>query len=263
MGVQTAGIVRASYPRLLLHVAALALVASGCASIESELRPRPVAGISDAAIVYVADGAGNFQIASRSLRAVVNKDGYPIRVKTWKWSHGYGRVIADQVCFEHAKAEGRRLAEEVVARHDRHPDTPIYLVGHSAGSAVVVTALEHLPAGIVDRAILLSPSLSTCYDLEPALAAVKRGIHVFYSQHDYWYLGMVTGLLGTSDRRWCCSSGRYGFDAPARGPATGLYAKLFQRAWHPTDVHVGNFGGHYGNYQPDFLRTRVVPLLQP
>jgi pimeloyl-ACP methyl ester carboxylesterase len=244
-------------------VFALSLFAPGCAAAQAQLIANPVPDITTPAVVFVADGAGNFQAASRTLRAVAESDGYPLRIVTFKWSHGYGRVLADQVCYAHARAEGKRLADEVQAYHAQHPDTPIYLVGHSAGSTVVLTALENLPAGVVDRGIMLSPAVSRHYDLRPALAAVQSGLYVHYSAHDYWYLGFFTSLLGTSDRHWDTSSGRQGFQVPTEGEDFQLFTKLYQRGWQPGDVQLGNLGGHYGTYQPEFLRTHIVPLLQP
>src|SRR5581483_10928128 len=71
----------------LLMLVILAL--PGCVSAQS-LVPHPVPDLTAPATVFVADGAGNFQIASRNLRAVVQCDGYPLQIITFDWSHGYG-----------------------------------------------------------------------------------------------------------------------------------------------------------------------------
>lgn len=246
---------------------ALALVAlSGCSTFTTvdyaRMRANPVPGIQTPAAVFVADGAGNFQVASQTLRAVARADGYPLEVICFDWSHGYLRMLADQVDYPHARSEGRKLAELIAGYRAVHPDTPVYLMGHSAGAMVILTALEELPPCTIDGAVLLSPSVSALYDVRPALQAIKDGLHVFYSHDDYLYLGVVTRLLGTSDRRWTSSSGRVGF-LVAPVCYGGEMAKLSQRAWRPEDAALGNNGGHFGNYQPDFLRHHVVPLLQP
>jgi pimeloyl-ACP methyl ester carboxylesterase len=247
--------------RRALALSLLCLLVSGCAT--APLAPPSLAGAPAGAMVFAADGAGNFQAASRTLRAVSRSAKCPLQVETVNWSHGYGRVVADQLCYTRSRGEGKRLAASVLDYHAQHPGVPIYLVGHSAGSAVVLAALEDLPPGLVDRAVLLSPSVSTGYDLRPALAAVDRGLYVYYSKHDYWYLGFVTGVLGTADRRWTSASGRYGFQVPPEGADASLYSKLYQRSWQPGDMQLGNLGGHYGSYQPEFLRAYIVPLLQP
>lgn len=237
-----------------------ALLVAGCASVP----PRPSelpAEQAPRSVVFVADGAGNFQAASRQLRRTVRRGRLPIAVQTHEWSHGYGRIIADQVHFQHALGEGQRLAARVKEYHDQHPNMPIYLFGHSAGSAVVLAAAEALPAGVVDRVVLLSPSLSASYDVCPTLRNVRRGLHVFYSPLDWWYLGIYTHVIGTCDRRWNAASGLVGFRVDPQRCDPADLAKLHQRSWQPLDEFLGNFGGHYGSYQPNFLRVHVMPLL--
>ena len=237
------------------------LLAVGCAT----LRPTPpgpgsVAPADCRSTVFVADGAGNFQIASNMLRKLARSSGAPVEVVTYEWSHGYGRMVADQLGYRYARDQGKGLAAAVVAYHAAHPDRPIHLLGHSAGSTVVMAALEELPPDLVERAVLLSPSLSACYEVRPALRHVKSGLYVFYSPYDYWYLGVITRLVGTADRRWTATSGRVGFAVDPADEETWLYRKLYQRAWQPEDRELGNNGGHYGNYQPAFMRLHVLPL---
>ncbi len=181
---------------------------------------------------------------------------------TVEWSHGFGRIIADQVGYAHARLQGEKLAQIVCQYKAEHPGVPVYLLAHSAGSAVLITALENLPPNSIERAFLLAPSLSAAYDVRPALHAVRCGLHVFYSRRDTAYLGIWTGVLGNSDRRWGPSSGRIGFQCIATGPEDSqLYGKLHQRPWEPGDRAAGNDGKHYGDYQPDFVRSHIVPLL--
>jgi pimeloyl-ACP methyl ester carboxylesterase len=215
------------------------------------------------ATVFVTDGAGNYQMATKSLRQVLQKDGYPIDVITYEWSHGTHRIVADQIGYQHARTEGKKMARDILDYRDAHPDRPIYLVGHSAGATITMAALENLPPGVVERAILLSPALSMHYDVRPALRSVKQGMNVFYSPYDYIYLGMATCILGTPDHRWTAPAGRAGFRVEPDPEEPALLGKLVQRPWQPADRELGNNGGHYGNYQPDFLRARVIPLFNP
>jgi pimeloyl-ACP methyl ester carboxylesterase len=246
---------RAWAARVLLLVALTAAGQCGCAVAQESLRP----GVEPQSVVFVADGAGNFQAASGHLRYVVHADGRPIDVRTFEWSHGDGRIVADQVDFAHARAEGQALAEVLRAFHAEHPDLPLHLFGHSAGSAVALAAAEAVPPGVIDRVVLIAPALSAGYDIVPALRNVG-GLHVFYSPHDWWYLGVYTQLIGTSDRRWGAASGRVGFQPSVDEAEVHLLDKLYQRPWHPADRFLGNFGGHYGNYQPGFVRTYILPL---
>lgn len=237
------------------------LLAGGCLTLRRD-RPTELPAAPAGAVVFVADGAGNFQAASDSLRKAIRKHHAPVHVVTFVWSHGYYRIVADQLGFRHAQAQGKRLAHEVQAYAALHSHTPIYLLGHSAGATVVLSALENLPPGTVERAFLLSPSVSANYDVRPAVQSVSLGLHVYYSRHDYWYLGLATHFLGTADRRFFQpASGRVGFDVDDHDPA--LWGKLIQRPWTPADGFTKNFGGHFGNYQPDFLRFYLLPLVQP
>jgi pimeloyl-ACP methyl ester carboxylesterase len=214
-------------------------------------------------VVFAADGAGAFLNSSESLRHELARERVPLHVERVAWSHGYLRVLADQVDYGHARDQGRRLAEAVLALRQVRPDLEIYFYAHSAGAAVVLAAAEHLPPGCVDRIILLAPAVSSGYDLRRALCSTSAGIDVFYSRRDWAFLSLGVTLFGTADRRWCAAAGRVGFRPRVECPADScLYHKLRQHAWCPAAACTGHHGGHSGAYQPGFLRACVVPLLQ-
>lgn len=246
-------------PLALVLLAALVAGAGGCATH----RPAPaVPEPGPAGIVFAADGAGNFQAASRSLREVLQQKDSPLAVHTYDWSHGFLMILADQLGYTSARREGVRLAGLVRAFKEKHPDAPVVLLGHSAGCLVALTAAESLPAGSVEQIVLLAPSVATDYDLRPALRAVRESVDVFYSTSDLLYLGFAVRILGTTDRRWTPSGGLVGFRRRAATFEDALlYNKLRQHPWLPEDRPTGNLGGHYGSYQPGYLRTRVLPLL--
>jgi pimeloyl-ACP methyl ester carboxylesterase len=236
----------------------------GCLGTRHEVQSlEPLTG-NEAGVVFSVDGAGGFLATTDSLRTAVGRQGLALRVEPVEWSHGWGRVIADQTDICYARVQGRRLAERVTAFRSACPGAAIYLVGHSAGCMVALAAVEELPPGTVDRVVLLAPSLSAAYDLRPALRGVRGGIDVFCSRRDWLYLGLGTIVVGTADRRWSAASGRVGF-RPPEGPNEDLtpYAKLHQHPWNECQGWTGNQGGHYGGYQPAFLRAYVLPLLVP
>ncbi len=220
------------------------------------------APVTQAGIIFVANGAGDFQAASQNIRKVIHEDLIPMQVVTVPWSHGYGRILADQVGYQHIRTEGAMLAGVVQQFRAENPGVAVYLMGHSAGAAVIVAALENLPPEAVERSFLLAPSLSADYDIRPALKAVQQGLHVFYSHRDTAYLGVWTGILGNSDRHWGPSSGHIGFQVSS-GTAEDavLWPKFYQRGWEPSDRATGNDGKHYGDYQPNFVRSQIVPFL--
>jgi pimeloyl-ACP methyl ester carboxylesterase len=252
--------VRITY-RLLAFVILTGL--SGCVTSRYEVGPSTPAAGNEQGVIFSVDGAGGFQATSAALSRAVVREELPLRVEPVPWSHGWGRVYADETDFAHAQCEGQRLAERISAYRRACPGRPIYLVGHSAGCAVVVAAVEALPPGMVDRVVLLAPSLSADYDLRPALRGVRCGLDVFCSERDWFYLGLGTSLFGTADRQWGAASGRVGFRPTiCTTEDMLLFGKLQQHPWHPSLAWTGNLGGHYGGYQPNFLHSYVLPLFQ-
>lgn len=213
--------------------------------------------------IFVADGAGNYQACSKTLRETIQRDKLPIYVHTFEWSHGRGRIFADQLMHDYARAAGVVMADQIADFRRARPGCRIHILGHSAGSSVALSALENLEPGVVDRAFLLAPSVSAEYDLRPALQKVGREMHVYTSRHDWWYLGVSTHILGTQDRRFlAAASGRVGFRPEPKGPEdAALFDKLKQHPWTPEQGQAGNLGGHFGAYQPEFLRRYLIPLV--
>jgi pimeloyl-ACP methyl ester carboxylesterase len=226
--------------------------AGGCAK-ELTVSEQPIVLAPN--VIFVADGAGDFRAASTSVRKVVARDCLPGSVQTVIWSHGYMRILKDQLDYAYARAQGYQLAETILALRQTHPEVGIYVVGHSAGAVVALAAAESLPPCTIDAMALLAPSLSTFYDVRPALLAVRRHMDVYYSTHDNLYLGLGTGIVGTSERLHAPASGRVGFQVYEDS------CKLRQHQWQCSDWHTGNRGGHYGAYQPGFLREQVIPLM--
>jgi pimeloyl-ACP methyl ester carboxylesterase len=237
-----------------------ALLAAGCATT----RERPVSCGSlstDADVVFVADGSGDFRTTSAALCEVVRDTGAPLRIETFVWSHGYGRMLADHLDHCNHLDEGRRLAALVAATRQSCPGRAIYLVGHSSGSAVVLAAAEASPPGSIERVLLLAPAVAHNYDLRPALRNVCQSIEVFASSRDIGALGIGMAITGTADRRWSAASGRVGFTPILNCPGDEvLYTKLRIHPWDPSVEWTGNRGRHYGAIQPAYVRAYLLPL---
>lgn len=250
-------------PRCLTAWCLIALSGGGgCLAARPAARPNPVC-CGGQGVIYAVDGAGSFQAMSGSLQQAVAEERLPFCVETFYWSHGYGRFIADQTDRDHAVTRGRQLAGQILGRRQAYPQAPVYLVGHSAGSGVVLAALEVLPPDSVERVVLLAPAVAADYDMRPALRACRKGIDVIYSTRDWFYLGLGTAILGTADGcQGCDAAGRTGFRPILQTPDDcRLYRRLRQHPWHPSLETVGNFGGHYSCYNPGYLRIYVLPLL--
>jgi pimeloyl-ACP methyl ester carboxylesterase len=214
-------------------------------------------------VVYVANGSGDFRTLSANLSRVVTETAGPLQVETVPWSHGRGRFLADHLDHGNHLAQGRRLAEQVIAYRRSHPDSPVYLVGHSTGCAVILAAAEWLPMDGVERVILLAPSVCVSYDLRPALRSARAGIDVFHSSMDIAVLGLAVQIVGTAEGGCHSAAGRRGFNPVVACAAdAALYEKLHQHPWSPAVAWTGHEGGHYGSTRPGFLRAYVLPLLR-
>jgi pimeloyl-ACP methyl ester carboxylesterase len=66
---------------------------------------------------------------------------------------------APWLAASNAAKAGRILANEIIRAKVGCPDMRIDIAGHSMGARVVLTALKHLPPGIVDNAYLLNPAV--------------------------------------------------------------------------------------------------------
>jgi pimeloyl-ACP methyl ester carboxylesterase len=215
-------------------------------------------------VVFVADGAGDFRACSMTVRATAENEGWPLDVRTFVWSHGYGRSYSDHTDYAFARERGRELAERVLNQKRERPDLPVSLMGHSAGAGVVLAAAENLPPETLDRIVLFAPSVSVNYDLRGALRATRNGIDNFWSPMDRVWLGALAVLNGSQDDALQSrTAGRYGFEpCNVRPDELALFGKLHQYEWNRSMLQTGHDGGHYGAYSPGHLRKFVLPLLQ-
>lgn len=207
-------------------------------------------------LVWIADGAGDLKGCSNAFTHANMLGGGPLELAVFPWSHGYRRLLLDQIDGRHARLQGARFAQRILERSRLEPGRRVILVGHSAGCAVVLAAGDCLPSGSVDRIVLLAPSVSTGYDLRPSLAASREGIDVFCSKKDWVALGFVTRVVGTVDRRWGPAAGRRGFNLQCESIGARHHFWTAEVAW------TGHSGGHHGMHAPAFLENYVFPLIQ-
>ena len=243
---------------------AVLLWLSGSVVLSSSLPSAPAAPPRiRRGILLMVDGAGGFEASSRTIRQTAAEMNLPLEVRVFRWTHGFCRIAADQMHGAHLHREGRMLAEQILRCRQEAPKEAFFLMGHSAGCGVVLVAAENLPPNTVDRIVLLAPAVSATHDLRRALRSSCRGIDVFTSSRDWTCLGIGTLLAGTTDRCWLtAAAGKNGFRAMATGcEEEALYTKLRQYPWNPSLRWTGHKGGHYGSYQPEFLRVFVLPLL--
>jgi pimeloyl-ACP methyl ester carboxylesterase len=156
------------------------------------------------------------------------------------------------------------LADLVRAAKVEDPSRPIFLMGHSAGAALVLETASQLPAGTIERMILLSAAVSPSYDLRPALRATRGEIIAFHSPLDVFMLHFATTMFGTVDRYYVDAAGMVGFHVPDDLDEDGrqLYARLVQSGWKP-EMCLERRCWHNSTCMPLFLGLQVTPWLMP
>lgn len=216
---------------LVFAVCALsALCAAGCATSSGS---RAGAGVT-----YYCPGAGNYDFGDVGIRSGLRRAGYEGEVVPFYWTCSFNAAI-DQIVRANPRQRARVLADDIMAFIDRNPGTPVNLIGLSAGSGVVIWALENLRPGYhVDEVILLSSSLSSDYDVRAALERVRGHIFVYYSDRDVVLRGPMK-LVGTIDGvPGAEAAGRIGLHGP------GSSERVINLRWQPEWKKHGHHGGH-------------------
>lgn len=238
-------------------------LASGCA-----LPQRAATPTERDDVVFYCDGAGGggpLTHWGRSVELGLQRDGYEGEFRCFRWHTGLG-VLTDQASsVEYKRGKARELVGHMRNHWRRFPGGSVHLIGLSAGSAIVVYALEALPAAYqVDQVILLGSSLSADYDLRRALRRVRGEVHVFTSKHDT-VLGLFVPLVGTADRQRVGArvAGRYGILLPpdADDETQALYSKVVNVEWDDARAEHGDSGAHTGSTNARFVQRFIAPLI--
>jgi pimeloyl-ACP methyl ester carboxylesterase len=112
-------------------------------------------------LLVIVDGAGDFKGCSTAMCNALISANYPVPIEAFAWSRGPYRIYHDQTNYRYSRAKGKELAERLVQLHRQMPERPLILISHSAGCAVSLAAADHLPPDLLERHILLAPSVST------------------------------------------------------------------------------------------------------
>lgn len=218
--------------------------------------------------VYYLDGAGGGGLISnwgRGVKSGLASAGFNGKFIEFPWETGMG-VFADQVASDQYKRQkAGEVASMIRTARNAYPDSPITLMGLSAGTAVAVFTLEALPQDCqVDNVVLLGASIGADYDLTKALTRVRGRMYVFTSDNDA-ILNFAVPLAGTADRQSgsVASAGLNGFMLPpgATMETRRLYSKVTNIAWRASFESDGDWGGHTDTTQPRFVRDHIAPLV--
>src|SRR5690606_38493915 len=138
------------------------------------------------------------------------------------------------------------IAGQLTDYRREHPDTPVWLIGHSGGGAMSILTLERLAREhAIDGAILLGAALSPKYDLSSALDRTTRGIWNFSSWGDLFFLVAGTLLFGTLDGQHSISAGASGFRSLRQAVAAeNSGSRVTEVPWSRQMLPYGNLAGH-------------------
>ncbi|HSW45327.1 MAG TPA: hypothetical protein VLM89_07130 [Phycisphaerae bacterium] len=229
-------------------------------------RPNLVrVGSRDDQVTFYLDGAGNYGFGKETVPLGLADGGYQGHFQHYIWTTYLG-IVMDQISVSHNRREGRRLAGRIQKFLDDHPDSEVNLIGLSAGTGVIVFALEALePKYKVQNVVMLSSSLSCDYDLTVALRHVDGGIYFLWSPDDPILRGVVP-IVGTVDRssRDIAPAGTWGVRLPfgASKATRQLYGdKVHNIRWY-TEPLIGPVKlRHAGSVSRPVIRDLVAPIL--
>lgn len=214
-------------------------------------------------VVFVVAGAGGLEHLPAFTRWAMKQARLPHECIHFDWTHGKGRFVRDIQDTRHLLQKAEELRQQILTYQAKHPDRPIYLIGKSTGSFIVLWATEKLPIASLEKVILLSPAVSPGYDLSPALTSIRTTLVNYRSKYDVFILDWATSIVGTADRQYNASAGKNGFIRPVPPlPEHDVYQRLVQIDWSLDKVWYGHWGGHLGNGMPLFLLFEVMPLLR-
>lgn len=241
----------------LLLMTAVAAGATGCTQVNYTSPDRYERGL-----VVCLSGAGGMMGECDRLRDGLAAGGVDRALEVYEWS--VGEVLSDQASVEANHHKAALLARRIETYLHEYSGRPVHLVGVSAGTGLVVWAIEALTGDDkITGGVLISSSLDTQYDLTRALERVTDRLYAFTSVADT-VLSLGVSVAGTVDRGGGLAGGLFGFSPPDNAPdaTRALYRERFtQIAWWPGDVILGHIGDHLGATNPTFVRARIAPLV--
>jgi len=207
-------------------------------------------------LVIFLDGAGHFT-AGPSVRSGMERGGYIGSFDNFYWSSFLGPG-ADHLVVARSQLKARQLADKSRQVRGDFPKGKIYVMGLSAGTALIVTALEDLPPGVcVDGVVLFSSSVSGQRDLSRALRHVNGRLYATCSPHD----GILSNLPVNADGGSGPPAGLNGFTVPVtlRQEDRAQYAKVINLPWQPSYAGYGWRGGHVDATNSKFIQHVIAP----
>lgn len=237
-----------------------ALILAAAAAWGCNSQPYMTAARQELGLVIVLSGIEGRSVLTDDIARGLNKGGVEYAITVHPWTSDWGGPLYNLRAQERNRRQAEKLAARIEEYQMDHPDRPVFLVGHSGGSAIAVWTAESLsPSRQVEGIVLIAPALSPAYPLDMALVHSRRGIVNFYSELDM-LLGVGTAVAGTMDGRYTSSAGAVGFRS-SPGEEGMAYENLFEIGWRREMALTGNIGGHLSSTTTYFVSTYVAPLI--
>ena len=211
--------------------------------------------------IFVVDGSGDDDTLTENFRELIKEHKLSLGMVSIRWCQ-FGEPIKDHTDHQAQVKYADRLAVQIALHRSAHPSDKIYVIGQSSGTHVVLRAATKSQPKSMDRVVVMASTVSSDYDLRPALRASRNGIDSFYSSKDRIVLMARVGF-GTADKqRGKKAGGEVGFTVPPpTHPDAELYKNLRQHRWNSSMAWTGHIGGHLGFTRYAFLNAYVLPLM--
>ncbi len=248
--------------RLLGMWGGLVVLVLQCQFALGQQAPAPANSyLNGRTFILVANGPNDFNSLSENLQRVFennpNPNATPI-IRAINWTRTDATGMQDYSSRNAHLMGAAMMAYDANKLRQAYPNSPIYLMGYGAGSCVALSAAEQLPPASVERIVLLSPAVSSHYDVRYALKASRQGMDVFYHTEDS-ILEFTESEIGTADGTRDTIAGRTGFLINrGRYNAAAVDPILINLRQH--DISNMN-GGHLAAARTSFLQSRVAPLI--
>lgn len=220
---------------------------SGCAAA------KPIKSI-----VYFCDGAG-WYAGSSSVQSGLRQAKFDGEFERYGWSTLLGPGT-DHLIAARNQGVARGLAKRIQKFHNQHPQADIFVMGLSAGTAVVLHAIEQLPPSVkVKHVVLLSSSASANHDLTAAMQRVSGCLYNTVSRSD----AILNSLGVNADGRDGSPAGSTGFRRPRKRKSETIaaYRRVVNLPWKPAYLAYDWDGGHVAATNPKFIRAVIAPRL--
>lgn len=204
---------------------------------------------------WYIDGAGNWGFGAFGVPNGLKERGYKGAVTNHRWSLTFNPAL-DQTLRFIAKESGRQLGKEITRYLRDTPNADANIIALSAGTGVGIWAIENVdPPYKVNNYVIVGSSLSSRYDLRPALANMKGKIVCYYTSSDPVLDGPVRAL-GTIDGTFDDSAGLVGLKGP--GSNSGSVVNIGRTSKF---ARIGWTGGHADCVTEQFVRGEIYKYI--